>query len=277
VNLRTFLRRRWYDHFYRGGVVRRDGLRLRFHAGDRLSRKAYGRGVIRASVTQLLLKAGPAFSSFIEGGAHIGTVLIPVVNALRVPALAIEPVTANFRLLTENLRLNGLDGLVRTRQAALSDRAGRARIHLSRGETGGHSLGLVEDDAKASEEVEVTTLDACLEQVAELKPPYLVKLDIQGYEVRALSAARRVLSRPCLIVAECWPAGLAAAGSSLQDWAGLLRSHGLRAFHLSGGKRCRLTALPDFASYDPLFLGDSFSNVALTNMELREDGVVART
>jgi FkbM family methyltransferase len=178
-------------------------------------------------------------------------------------------------LLTENLSLTDLAQLVEARQVALSDRPGRLRMYLSTANSGDHRLGVVAGETRPSEEVEVTTLDALLERSAALKPPFLLKLDIQGCEVKALSAAARILSCPCLMVAECWPEGLAAAGSSLQHWARLNERFHLRAYELGREKPPVLRAIPDFAQYDPLRHNRHFANVLLTNMDLQSAGLSA--
>ena len=68
-----------------------------------------------------LLGAG---SRVIFAGAHIGAVLIPIVRHAAIRAVvAYEPSPRNFRLLTMNLQLNGIDGVV-TFNTALGERCG---------------------------------------------------------------------------------------------------------------------------------------------------------
>jgi len=70
-----------------------------------------------------------AASRVVFAGAHIGALLIPIVrhSATR-GVVAYEPSPRNFRLLSMNLQLNGIDGVV-TFNTARGERCGDARSH----------------------------------------------------------------------------------------------------------------------------------------------------
>jgi FkbM family methyltransferase len=158
-------------------------------------------------------------SRLVFAGAHIGAVLIPVLRGRSdCAALAFEPSPRNFRLLTLNVALNGLNG-VTLRNVALGDKPGRldftenfinsgnSRILRGRGEI----------------MVEVETLDHSV-------PPGwdsvdLVVMDVEGSEVHAMRGAAATLSRTRLLYAEFAPEQLHEQGSSAADFAAEALKH----------------------------------------------------
>ena len=76
-------------------------------------------------------------SRLIFAGAHIGSVLVPLVrHAATRAVIAYEPSPRNFKLLSMNLRLNGMDGVVATNTTLARD-AVAGLLHA--GEAGGLS------------------------------------------------------------------------------------------------------------------------------------------
>ncbi|WP_165066841.1 FkbM family methyltransferase [Paludisphaera rhizosphaerae] len=123
---------------------------------------------------------------------------------------AIEPTPSTASRLRENVALNGFDQ-VSIHQIAASDDEGTLRLHLSEDDCEGNSLFAAEPGGN-SIEVDVTTLDHFADQQG-LRRIDLLKVDVEGAEVRVLRGARRVLSgtvAPVLIVEANSPALRAA-------------------------------------------------------------------
>jgi len=265
--------RRWiYDRFYDGTVVVRRGLRYRLHTSDYLSRCLFVEGEYGGNVRRVLQQVAPRFHTFVDCGANIGAITVPVSRGFAGHAIAIEPVTSNFRLLAENLKLNALWDRVRAVQVALGSRAGSQAIYLSTSNSGDHRMAAPVGEGRSREEVRVETLDAVVFGDAAACPPFLVKIDVQGYECKLLAGAHGVLAEACCVVCEFWPTGLRAAGSDPEELEQLFVRHGLNLYKLPKG-RFRLEPVVRLADEAMVLPGEAFGDIVATNLDLRELGL----
>ena len=137
---------------------------------------------------------------FCDVGANIGayTILASAVSGAR--SIAFEPASSTYDWLAKNIRLNRLDEKVVARHAAVGAEIGTARI-TSDLDTVNHVLpNNSNSDATASEQIEVTTLDATFSEAA----PTLIKIDVEGFETAVLDGGARTLADPGLraVIAE---------------------------------------------------------------------------
>lgn len=111
--------------------------------------------------------------------------------------VAVEPDPGTCEILREQLRLNGFDNCTIV-QAAVSDRAGRTLLVRRASDPRGNALQQIDNpaiDNKEGDLVEVPSLT--LDDLGSLHPaPRLIKMDIEGAEVLALPAGRKLLSGP---------------------------------------------------------------------------------
>ena len=123
-----------------------------------------------------------------------------------------------MRLLRRNLARNGARG-VRVRRAAASRTDGAAVLGLSELNAGDHRLG----SASRAGGLTVRTLRLDGLRIPQ-GGPLVLKLDIQGSEVAALSGAAGLLqaARTVRVLAEFWPHGLADCDSSADALIALL-------------------------------------------------------
>jgi FkbM family methyltransferase len=185
----------------------------------------------------------PVYAAFVERirpgltvldvGAWVGLYSVTAA-ASGCSVYAFEPTPATRRLLIEHLRLNGLDATVVP--AAMSDRDGETTLFAQR------ASGLASLSERAAGRVELVTGDRRLEAVtvptvrfdgfceAHGIVPDLVKLDVEGAEMRVLSAAGGFLSRRrgCLLI-EAHPLALQEFGDSLEGLLDLLADAGWKA------------------------------------------------
>ena len=109
---------------------------------------------------------------------------------------------------------------------------------------------------------------------SEFQPPYLIKIDVQGYEAKVLASASALLQKPCLIIAEFWPYGLRVAGSPISEFAALVAEHNLTVYEISEERvALRRADLADVgrALSDQRF--DDSRDLVLTNMPLHLTGL----
>src|SRR5690606_18092896 len=103
-----------------------------------------------------ILQALRAGDLFIDVGANSGAYTILACGAVGCDAYAFEPVPETFARLTENVRLNAIDGRVRCTGRAVGSTAGTLTM-TSRRDTSNHILG-DDESATMSVPVEVCTL-----------------------------------------------------------------------------------------------------------------------
>lgn len=155
----------------------------------------------------------------VDVGANIGFYTVLAARHLdRGKVLALEPVTAARARLEENCAANAVIGKVEILAAALAEAPGTAEIALVEGCEEYSALDgiihpAVEGRAQRSESVAVDTLDRLVERHS--LSPGLVKIDVEGAEMRVIEGARETIGRhrPVLLV-ELADALLRNAGSS---------------------------------------------------------------
>jgi FkbM family methyltransferase len=130
----------------------------------------------------------PAGSTVFDVGAHVGfyTLLAAQLAGPSGRVVAFEPASRNLRYLREHLRLNGTSN-VTVVEAAVSDRPGSACF-----EEGASSQTGRLDPAGLGLAVETVTLDDLVAR-GVVPGPDVIKMDIEGGELRALLGAKRML------------------------------------------------------------------------------------
>ena len=126
---------------------------------------------------------------FVDVGANVGSYTILACAAKGAKGISFEPVPSTFARLMDNLRINNLVQRVEARNIGLSDREGDL-VFTSGEDTTNH---IVAGDEQASNvvQVKVLPLDAILEDVT----PSLLKIDVEGFEMRVLEGARLILGK----------------------------------------------------------------------------------
>jgi FkbM family methyltransferase len=178
---------------------------------DLLKGQGYERGTTRV-FTELVKEE----MNVVDIGANIG--YYTLLAARRVgpqgKVYAFEPEPRNFKLLSENLRLNGYENVVPI-QKAVSNKAGTTSLFLSpRGSTS-HSLLPSRDRSKRTITIETVTLDEFF--AAEGNPAIqVVKMDIEGWEIEALDGMGKLIAgnSPLKMIVEFYPWGLLSRGIS---------------------------------------------------------------
>lgn len=206
-------------------VLRVDGIDLEVPR-DRLwafrSGTYYERNVAELLRRTLREQDAPVFYDL---GAHIGYYALAAA-ALAEQVYAFEPASATHAVLERNIGRNEAAN-VRAFRLAVVDDARDLTLNLY--ETSGNNSvvdrRLAHLQRRGAEPVPGTSLDAL---VAEgLRPPTLIKMDVEGSELRALQGARATIerARPVIFV-EWWSEGARDAGHSLGELAAELRSRG---------------------------------------------------
>lgn len=177
--------------------------------------------------TAALAKGG----SYIDLGANIGLTAIPVARDTPASCIAIEPNPDNFALLGRNLARNGLAERVTTIEAAVVAEAGPVTMEIAPENLGDHRVrfagtpteGTYGEGARPTIQVSGAPLDALVD-AAELQPPVVVKMDIQGAEPLALASGPKVMAAADLLLMEYWPYGLKRLAGGIGEFLDALEA-----------------------------------------------------
>jgi FkbM family methyltransferase len=149
-------------------------------------------------VARLLTSLARERRVVVEAGANIGyyTLLMATTQPAGGAVHAFEPRPEVFARLAENIALNGLTS-VRLNDAAVSDAAGRATLYLP--DSGNREMASLDRTfAPATQSVDVRTVRLDTYCASNRLAVDLLKLDVEGAEVRALEGLGSVLR-------ERWP------------------------------------------------------------------------
>jgi FkbM family methyltransferase len=187
-------------------------------------------------VTSYMLSTIRPGQNVVDVGAHIGyfTIIMSLLVGKGGRVFAFEPEPCNFDLLRTNLTLNGVHN-VTVESKAISDRAGRAGLHLSGDNTGDHRLYGSRLERKVHA-VDTVALDDYFENMGE--PVHFVKIDAQGLEPKILDGMGSVIARNrrrLIILMEFSPGLLRCAGHDLADVLRRLESLEATVFWLNKG------------------------------------------
>lgn len=182
-----------YDSYLsRGSAPVDTPLGFRFGGLTSQHHRAMQSGRFEAGEVALLGRLFRSHDRFVDVGANVGYFTC-LARSRGLPALAVEPMAINLRVLYENLAANGWDD-TEVVPMALSDRVGTQLLY------GASSTGasLIDNWAGAPStfrrHISVTTLDNVLGGRFEGER-LVVKIDVEGHEYAALRGATRLIER----------------------------------------------------------------------------------
>jgi len=134
-----------------------------------------------------LLHALRSQDRFADIGANVGSYTVLASAVVGAKTVCFEPVPATYNRLLLNIKLNGIVDKVTTHNVALGNTPGELAFSVDQN----CMNHVIAEDEHATNRVtvEVSTLDDCLTEV-----PFLIKMDIEGYELPALQGAISSLS-----------------------------------------------------------------------------------
>jgi len=142
---------------------------------------------------------------------------------------AFEPDPHSFEYLQRNIRANQFEQIVIPVQKAVADRSALFTFHVDEGDHSRSSLFRHEGEGRKIT-VECVSLDEFFRDIPT--GVSVIKMDIEGSEVKALRGMERLLSRSPEVVmfVECNPRALEAAGDNVTQLLETLKGFG---FHIS--------------------------------------------
>ena len=174
-------------------------------------------GIFEPEETKSIMGLVKPGDRFLDIGANVGyyTVLAAELVESAGRVFAIEPNDANFEILNANTLYWQKEGRVQVFRTALSDEAGSANLFLNSRNGGMHRMYSSVVCTHKSVPVTVVTGDAL-----RLEPLDLIKIDIEGFEPRALRGLQQTLQQSprVKILSEFSPFSIMEANESPLKW-----------------------------------------------------------
>jgi len=137
-------------------------------------------------------------ASVYDVGANVGiyTLLASLKACAYGRVYAFEPLARNLRYLHRHVAINHLQNCL-IMEVAVSDTEGTQRLSAAPWD---HSMARLSPDGEL--EIPTVTLDRCIYGEKGLRPPNVIKIDVEGAELPVLRGASRTLTeyRPCLFI-----------------------------------------------------------------------------
>lgn len=203
------------------------GRRMFLSPGDAgsVSHELITRGEFEPFETELFAAVMSLNGIVLDIGANIGyyTLLAAAEVGSAGRVLAFEPDAENYAVLAQNVRLNGFSN-VDCYQLAVSDRHETLQLYLNETNKGDHRTYAV------SGRKSVTVSSVALDSFGNLSDtvPSVIKMDIQGAEVRAVFGMRGLIeqARELALFTEYWPFGFRESGTDPTSFLTLLAELG---------------------------------------------------
>lgn len=195
-------------------------------------------GFSEARVTEYIQSIVTPGMVVLDVGAHVGYYSLMLAD-LAGPTgrlFAFEPEPANRDILEKNVALNNFTNTTIVGKAVGAS-GGMLRLHLAPENTGGHTVYPAPGHNRTIE-VAVVTIDEYLQSVSADRVDF-IKMDIEGYEHRALQGMERTLARATRqrIVMEYSPLMLRRAGSFPSAPLEFVQRLGFRLFEIGASIR----------------------------------------
>jgi FkbM family methyltransferase len=180
-------------------------------------------------IARRLLKNGTG--TFIDIGANIGLITVPVARDSQAAVHSFEPEPQNFAFLTNNITANLATDRVTLHNMALVSKSGSIQFELSKDNFGDHrvrresKISIQKFDEAERQVIEVAgeQLDAVL-NAEELLRPIVIKMDTQGAEAEVIKGGRQVFDVTDYLLTEYCPYLLLRAGSDPSEFIDFVRS-----------------------------------------------------
>lgn len=238
-----------------------DGLILRIYPKNEVFRALFVRGIYDPNLVVVINSLLPRNGVFVDVGANIGcfSLLASRVIGKNGKILAIEPSSRDYARLVENVRNNNLTDLISTYRLAISDKSEIVKLSIAYEErsflnTLRTDFSLKGIDKIGVEDVQSVSIDDLISKI-NVKRVDVLKLDIEGSELKALLGAKNVVERfkPAIIIGingsfECF-------FSELEEIKNFLKKMNYRMYKLIENPKFALQLIHDLSieSVETLF------------------------
>lgn len=225
----------FFKHLYRGQVINIDEIKMRFDNNDSLLLAL--RGPYEPLLTKKFKNAVKKGDTVVDIGANIGyyTLIASKLVGKTGKVFAFEPEPKNFKILSENVKLNGRNNVV-LENKAVSNATGKNILYLY--SSIGNSFYQLNDSSNAKKiEVDTIKLDNYFSNYH--RKINVVKIDVEGAEFKVFRGMRSLIRKnPNLIIfTEISQKISKVSGENLEDYFDLLVKYGFRIYDIDDYKK----------------------------------------
>lgn len=172
-------------------------------------------------------------------GANVGyyTLIAARLVGIKGRIYAFEPDPVSFKILDQNVKLNGFKNVV-LEPKAVSNEKGSIKLYLAESNKGDHRIYQTKEN-RPFVEIEAVTLDDYFKNYKGRID--FVKIDTQGAEVVILRGMEKLIrsNEDIRMAIEFWPYGFSGLGTNGKECLDILRSHDFLFFDISGSSQPR--------------------------------------
>jgi FkbM family methyltransferase len=250
-----FLRKRLAKAPFQGVIQVIGGIEMELDTSDFLQREIFVSGDFEPNVRRHILRILKPGDLFLDIGANVGFFSLLASKAVGPSGkvFAFEPAPKAHDALRRNLALNHIQNVTPV-AIALSDSPGHGALFLdARNNSGASSFNRSPHSGEAIA-VELDSYDRFASQNT-LSTPALIKLDVEGAEVKVLRGMQALLSRPDRppVVLEVSEWSLKQMGSSKDELFALMLGHGYKVRLISPAGPSIYSEDDIYFQYDVLF------------------------
>jgi FkbM family methyltransferase len=184
--------------------------------------------------------------------------------------VAFEPFPGTYEILKKNVAANQSDGRACPRvdifNLAATPEPNQMELRLNPENRADNRLyrgtyrGNLEDWDTLP--IEGRPIDDVLDELG-IEEVNFVKIDIQGYEQKAISGFRKTLARSqnVILLSEFWPKGLQESGGSAHEYLQMLRDLGFRLYTLNERPHGSVTPLEDWDIFIARLPGRKYTDI----------------
>lgn len=220
-------------------IVTVDGLTIEGGEASRSYLQALEGGSVEPVTTELFRRTLQPGMIVADVGAFLGQYSLLAAKQVGAAGrvFAFEPDPRNFAFLVRNIERNGLADRIVAVPQAVSDRSGEITLYLDPEVGSGSSLVFRRRRSVSTETVRAVTLDGFLGRHIT---PDVIKLDVEGGEVRALDGMGEIMlraGRDMVMFIECFPKALRSAGAGVRSLVERLERFGFQIYVIDERKR----------------------------------------
>lgn len=203
------------------------GFKMLVDPNSLLGRQIRATGIWEEPTTRLIQRRLRRSQTFVDVGANVGyySILASMIVGEQGRVVSFEPSPDTFRVLAENLALNGIQN-VRAEPLAISDRTGGDELRRNPFDAINDSL--LSRDSTIRVRVRTTTMDSYFGSGTI----DFVKIDAEGSELKILNGMRRVLQKMIQMVMEYNPPLLKQIGIHPSYLLSKLKESGLEVYSI---------------------------------------------
>jgi FkbM family methyltransferase len=156
-------------------------------------------GIYEPEVAKLIQESLYPGDVFYDIGAHAGYFTLIAANNVGPTGLVIafEPLPANTNTINQQIKLNGLQAICRVVTSAVMDTMGEVSLIIPKRIANAHLLDVPAPHVNEGRGKVIRVSSITLDSFVSDNPwPTLIKMDIEGAELKALMGAKELLSSP---------------------------------------------------------------------------------